>query len=186
MNTPTKRCTRCHHPVNCHKEHFSENELRAMAIDGFTGCIVEECDCAALEVAPDAQTPAVSRMKLANPQQIAVIERLALALGQALQVRWDALPTGLTTGLKFSEMGVAAHCHSLGRLLAGSTEHIPDHGPELEELMKLCDEMLRHTFTHARAELKERAARSRGESRADTELAETTPVPAPPSKDWLM
>lgn len=108
----------------------------------------------------DPPQPSAARIVNANEQQRQVIMRLAAALGHTLLVNWDTLPTGMTRGLKFAEMGAAALVRALAQLLAGASEQLPDGDAQLEEVQAVHVEMFRDAFSHARQELLEMQQRA--------------------------
>lgn len=158
-------CGTCGHPRMNHRDHLTAEEKAHLALAPERGCAVDGCDCPAF-VEPADATP---RLRHANEQQSEVVMRLANVLGKTALMNWNLLPTGLTEGLKFSEMGAAALSRALAALLAGATQHIPDGDPRLEEVLRIQDEILRDALGHMRAEW----------AVLRTQLEQEMPAPAP-------
>lgn len=141
-------CTTCGHPYDAHVESMTPDRRLDLSIDGAAGCCHLGCGCAVF--AGEIFAPQLAD---ANDQQMHVILKLSQAFGFTLMMNWNALPTGQTTGLKMVEMGAAALVRSLAQLLAGASVKVPDHHPQLGDVVEIHAQMLRESFAHAREEV---------------------------------
>lgn len=169
---------RCGHLQRSHREFFTDEERKTLALPPGAGCNVGNCSCVAfVELAPTP--PGDDRLCLANDQQREVIQRLGQAIGFTLTANWDALPTGKTRGLQMSQMFISALVYALANLLACGLEEATE--TERAESIALVDALLRDQFPHALArqqlETKTEAAATEIQSgQADALLENKTPA----------